>query len=312
VRRALLLLTLVLVAASFGRPLAAQTPVTLRVGMTLSDCCAEAYYAQELGLFQKHGVNVDLGTFASGSALAEAVAGNAVDIGIATPLAVIEGISRNVPLTIIAGGGMNTVKAPTTTLMVAGASTIRSAADLNGKTIAVIALKTTSEFGVRIWMQQNGADPSTVRFIELPFPAMGAALQRGTVAAAVMSDPAMSIAKEKTDARPLANPSNSIAKEYMLSAWFAGKDAVEKNRDAMRRFNAAIYEAARWANTHHDQSAVMLAKVSNVDLSLIQRSTRVVYAESLRAQDLAPQLDVAYRFTNVGRKLTVDDLMEKL
>ena len=305
-------LVFVLLASIFGGYASADAPVTLRVGMTLSDCCAEAYYAQELGYFRKHGVNVELTTFTSGSALSEAVAGNAVDIGIATPLAVIEGISRGVPLTIIAGGGMNTLKAPTTTLMVSALSPIHTAADLNGKAVAVIALKTTSEFGVRIWMQQNGADPSTVKFLELPFPAMGPALQRGTVAAAVMTDPAMTIAKANSNVKAIANPSNSIGTNYLLSAWFARKDIIDKDRDAVRRFNAAIYEAAHWANAHHAESAALLAKASGVDLTLVQRSTRVAYAESLRAQDLTPQLDVAYKFNIVGTKLTVSDLMEQL
>ena len=54
-------------------------------------------------------------------------------------------------------------------------STVQSGKDLNGKTIAVIALNGITHIAARAWIDQNGGDSATAKFIEVPPPAMPAA-----------------------------------------------------------------------------------------------------------------------------------------
>ena len=64
----------------------------------------------------------------------------------------------------------------------------------------------------------------------------------------------------------------------------------------MKRFAAVIYETARWANTHHTETAAVLAKYAKVDPDTVNTMIRTQYAESLRMTDLQPTLDAAVKF----------------
>jgi ABC-type amino acid transport substrate-binding protein len=72
---------------------------------------------------------------------------------------------------------------------VAKNSPIRSAKDLNGKIIAVPGLGTNAEYAVHEWLDLNGADTASVKFIELAYAAMPAALEAGRIDAAHVAEP---------------------------------------------------------------------------------------------------------------------------
>ena len=66
-------------------------------------------------------------------------------------------------------------------ILVKGSSSIRTPADLAGKTIAVNALKGVGEVMIRAALEKSGVDPNSVKLLALPFPAMRAALANGQV-----------------------------------------------------------------------------------------------------------------------------------
>ena len=66
---------------------------------------------------------------------------------------------------------------------------IHSAKDLNGSTIPSPSLRDYFEVADRAWIDANGGDSKTVKFIELPVSAMFAALQTGRVAAIGLPNP---------------------------------------------------------------------------------------------------------------------------
>ena len=61
---------------------------------------------------------------------------------------------------------------PVTVLAVAKNSTVRAAKDLEGKAIAVLSLEGPTKIAASAWLDKNGINPSTVKFIELPSASM--------------------------------------------------------------------------------------------------------------------------------------------
>jgi NitT/TauT family transport system substrate-binding protein len=286
----------------------AQNAAPLRVAATLADAYAEAYYAQDAGFFAANGLNVDLTSFASAPAIAEAVPSGAIDIGVASALAISQAVAHGVPLRIVAAGGVTSPSSPATTLCVAGDSTIRTAKDLEGKTLAVIGLKTISEVGADTWLDKNHADISKIHVIEMTFPQMGPALERGTIAAAVLTEPSLSQAKANNHVRELANTSFAIAPRYLSSAWFAAGPWADKNPDLIARFAKSIYEAGRWANANHDKSLAILAKYAKVDVQTFNKNNRIEFATALDPADLKTQLDLALKYGALPRQVTAAEL----
>jgi ABC-type nitrate/sulfonate/bicarbonate transport system substrate-binding protein len=119
--------------ARLGRDAHAQSTLAkVRVGTVASDSFAGAYLAQEMGFFEKAGLAVDVQTFPNGSAVSSAIAGNALDIGAATPITIANAVAHDVPFVMIAAGVLSTAKDPNLLLVVAQNSPVRSAKDLAG------------------------------------------------------------------------------------------------------------------------------------------------------------------------------------
>ena len=298
-------------AAALPRAARAQSaPGQLRIGSVPADTYAGGYYALDTGLFDKAGLSVQITPFANGAAMAAAVAGGSLDLGIGDATELANGVSRGIPFVLIAGGGLYSTNAPTTTLCVSKTSPIVRAADLEGQTLAVVSLVSLQSAGVKSWLAQNGADLTKIHFVELPFPSMPGALERGTIAAATLSEPIMSDALN-TDAKIFCKPFDAIAKQFLISDWFTTRDWLAKNGDVAKRFVGAIYDAARWANAHHDDSAAILAKYTKIDVDRIRRMNRTVCATDLQRAMVQPVLDTAFKYQALATATDASTLIAK-
>jgi NitT/TauT family transport system substrate-binding protein len=200
--------------------------------------------------------------------------------------------------------------APTTALFVAKDGPIHSAKDLEGKTVGLLSIKDFSIAALYEWLAANGADVSKVKVVEVPGSTMGAAVGRGTVAAASIPEPYIS--GSTSDLRMLGKQFDSIAKRFYICVWATSKSFLANNGNAVRRFTEAIYATAKWANTHHNETAAILAKYSKIDPSIIKRMTRASYGQSLNVPDLQPTLDAAYKYKVIDSPVSAITIITKL
>ena len=298
-------------SVSASRAMAQPSLMKVRVGTVASDSFAGVYFAQDMGFFQKAGLVVEIQTLRNGSAVSTAIAGGALDIGSATPITVANAVARDVPLVVIAAGGLSTAKAPNTLLVVAQNSPVRVAKDLEGKTVAVTGIRALADGGVDLWLEKNGVDPAKVPRIELIGGAMAAAIERGTVTAALMNEPARSIALKNGSFRVIGDPFSAIAPQVLTAAWYTTTAFAQQNAEMVRRFQGAIDAAQLWANTHHDESAPILAKYANSDVDIIRGMVRCAFAVQLRATDIQPELDMAFKLGIIPKPVKAADLFAR-
>ena len=281
---------------STAAPAVGQAPATLTLSTNPIDSGAEVYYADDLGYFAKAGLNVTIQPGANGAAIAAAVAGNAVDIGYADVGTLAKAHTRGVDFTIIAPAALWDSSAPVNVLLVAKNSPIRSAKDLNGKTIAVPGLGTAASFVVFAWLDANGADSSTVKFIELPYSAMPAAIEAGRVDAAHVAEPFLSVAKEH--ARAFASADDTLGKQYLRTVWFARTSWAAAHPDLVARFVSAMRQTALWANDkrNYAKSGAILVQHAKIDPALVASMTRARYGLSLDPALLQPEIELNAKY----------------
>ena len=285
----------------------AQTAPAVRLGTGLADSYAGPFYAADGGFFARAGLDVAVSILANTGAIAQAAVGNALDAGVADLITIAHAHLAGVPLVCFFGCGLYESAAPTTLALVAKNSPVRTPKDLEGQTVAVVALASISSLGMREWLRRGGADLSKVRIVEMPFPDMVPAMQRGQVAAALVAEPY--VASTRADARVLGKAFDAIATSFYISAYFATSDWLAKNPDAARRLVAALAESARWANAHHDETAAILAKYTKMTPERIASMTRVAFATSLAPRQMQPVLDVAYRYGQLDRQVNATEIM---
>ncbi|HEX3550765.1 MAG TPA: ABC transporter substrate-binding protein [Candidatus Elarobacter sp.] len=285
---------------------AAQTAPALHVATTPIDLGAAVLYAQDQGFFKKAGLTVDVQLMDSGAAIAAAVASGALDIAQGNLVTLATAHEKGLPFVVVAPAGMYSANEPTTSLVVAKTSAIKSAKDLENKTVALNGLRNITQIGADAWLEANGADYNKVRYVEMPFPQMGPALEAGRIDAAVIAEPELSSALAG-GARVLGQPYTAIAKQFLIGGWFTTSAWAKAHPAELRRFVAAIDEAGRWANAHRADSARILEKYTKIHVSPSMR--RTTYAERLAPSEIQPLIDAAARYKSLKAPFPASELI---
>ena len=194
-------------AASPALPSRAATLPTVRIGSVPIDSYGQPYYGDAAGIFRDNGINVEVVSLANSGAIAAAMQGGAIDVGIGSPTGIAGARQNGFPFTFFAPGPVFSIDiTPTSLLMVAKDSPVKAASDLVGKTIAVDLLKSVPQIGTMLWLEKNGVDPSTVKWLELPFSAVAATLNAGRIDAGTIAEPALSAARLDDVCSPTTAP----------------------------------------------------------------------------------------------------------
>jgi NitT/TauT family transport system substrate-binding protein len=159
----------------------------------------------------------------------------------------------------------------------------------------------------RAWLGSNGADLSTIRFVEMPYAAMAAAIERGTIAAASIAEPFVS--QLPPGVKTLANPNDALGGRYATSLWFTTSTWLERNPALARRLTAAIYDVARWSNTHQSETAVTLATATHVDVEKARSMHRATFVTGPESQPIALSLAAAMRYGVLSRPVDLSELL---
>jgi NitT/TauT family transport system substrate-binding protein len=297
-------------AAAFAfpaRPARAQSAARIRMPAVATETFAETLYAQECGAFARAGLNVELQIFASGASANQAMSGGALDVSANDPLQLTSAIDHGVPYRYFAAGLLHVGDAPTTELCIAKNGPVKTAKDLEGQAIAVPTVLNLASLSVREWMSQQGADPNKARFVELPNPAMPAAIARGAVAAGMLGEPFITLSANET--RVLANSYNTVADRFILNAFYARREWLSDNAAIAHRLAAALYDAARWANTNHAQTLAILVKYGKLDPDKLANVRRATYATSLDPALLRPVIDIGIKYKAIDRALAPSEMI---
>ncbi len=256
---------------------------TLRVAsLPIADLGAY-FYALENGLFTKHGLTVKDTSVAGGAAGIAAMTGGSVDLTYTNNVSVLLSASQGLPITIAAGANLNQPKGKSDMATLIASKDIRSASDLEGKTIAVNALNNINWLYTRAWLRDHGVDPDSVKYVELEFPDQPAALLGGKVQATLIPEPFASGLLAK-GARSLGFPYRMGPNGQTYVASFAAtRQFAAKNADALKRFRAALEDAIAAIGKPNGRKplAAALAAHTKLDAQAAEKVTLPTYTTAI-------------------------------
>jgi NitT/TauT family transport system substrate-binding protein len=266
----------------------------IRLAAPALDATALMFYANDQNYFKNAGLTVDLQAMANGEAVTLAIAGGAVDIGCSEAVSLILAYRKGIPITLIAAGGLQTLKSPAGLLFARNDLKATTGADFNGKTVAVVGLNGFAQYGTQNWIDKNGGDSKTVKFVQFAGAQIGVALQDGRVDGAFVPEPFVSAVKKV--ARPVANSMAAIAPQFLSSAHFTTVPYARSHAAEIRTFQAALSKAADWANANPDQTALIIERVARVSPEVVAAAVRTHYGTALDAASVQPMIDVAAKY----------------
>lgn len=287
-------------------PVAARAqaaPAKLRIGTGSVEANAQIFYAADMGFFKKNGLDVEVVKLRSGTTIMAAIIAGDLQCGVSNVLSLGAAHQRNVPLVMFAPGAYYDSNVPTTAIVVGPDSTAKSAKDLSGKAVAVISVGGLDQLALDAWLDKNGGDVASVKCIEVPPSAMADALERGTIAAAVMNDPEMSAALEAKRLKLLANGYDGIAKLFMQTAWCSTRDWLDKNKDTAKRVSDALVAGGTWGMANPEKAAAILAKWTGSK----EARTKIRFADKLAPALIQPVFDSAAKFKLLAGPVSAAD-----
>jgi NitT/TauT family transport system substrate-binding protein len=291
----------------------APAPLAMKIATSPQAATAEAYVALELGTFKKYGLDVQVESLAkgAGSAVAGIVVSKSADVGEADIIAICAAAEHGIPLSLLAASNVYLpTSVPINVLAVASNSTIHSAKDLNGKVVAAPSLEGPAKISAAKWLDDHGADLSTIKFIEMPVVTMAAALQNGTVAAGMISEPALTVAGDTV--RILGRSyQDGYGKAFQVSYWFATPEWVKANPEAARRFALAMRDTAQWTNDpkNAERYGQFLQKYAHFPDEVIKKMGRAAYGVSIDTSLAQPLIDAGIKYKSLHKECPAKDFV---
>lgn len=282
--------------AALPHAAAAQTITTLKAAGVPEESATPVLWGIRSGMFKRAGLDVDLSPQTSGAAIAAGVVGGSYEIGKSSIVPIIIAVSKQIPFKLVAAGGVYQSAHPNITLVALKTSPVRRAADLNGKVVGVSSPDDLYSLGIKAWMDKNGGNAASLKFIAIPQSETEAALEAGRIDAGATGTPQLQEELDSGKIRVVANMCDAIAPEFMFSVWFTSEATLARDRAAIATFAKTEQQAARYVNGHHAETVAALAAFTNVDPSIVARMTRAQMGTSLDPRLIQPVIDVCARY----------------
>lgn len=273
------------------------------------DSATTVLYGIQSGLFKPYGLDVDMQPQHNGPSVMSGVVGGSYQIGKSSTPPLIAAFSKGLPFTIIMPAGVYDSREPIAALLVKSDAPLKKASDLNGKTIAVGALNDIHSLATLAWMDKNGGDITSIKFVEIPIGEIPIAIEQGRVVAGSVNEPVLSAALADEKVRALAHHFDGIAPRFMYTAWFTTKTYAAANPAAVRNMTQALKKAAVYVNAHHAQTADMIAKFTSLEPAQVAKMTRVEQGTTLDPKLVQPVIDTMLRYKTLAQPVDVHDVM---
>jgi NitT/TauT family transport system substrate-binding protein len=216
------------------------------------------------GFFSAQNIEIKKTILQSGNDIVLGMGGGSFDIGYVGYVPAMIARTTGIPLTIIAASEVEGTSDADNwqNIVVKGSSSIKTPADLAGKTIAVNALKGVGEVVIRASLKKLGVDPSSIKLLALPFPAMRTALSNGQVDAIWTPEPFLTQALTIDGARIVLAPGPTLGNYFPNGGYVALTSWTKRNPGVAKRLVTAINESLTYARTHPDEIRALLPATS--------------------------------------------------
>ncbi len=251
------------------------TPATmtkLRTGYIPVVIFAPLFVGIERGYFKNEGIDIELTPIQSGNdAIVQLAAGN-FDVAMGGANAgLYNAAKRGVKFTIVAP--LHSEKAPLTSPLIISAKRtgeIKSIADLKGKKVAVNAVGAGTEYWLAQALAKGGLTMKDVTLIGMPFPNIPPALANGALDAAIVTEPLVTINKDKGVVAVL---DDSFIDGFTATYVYMGDPLLSGKPEVAKAFMRAYIRASRdlQGSYMNDEIATIIEKYTKVPAAVLKR-----------------------------------------
>ncbi|HSO25769.1 MAG TPA: ABC transporter substrate-binding protein [Methanobacteriaceae archaeon] len=225
----------------------------IKVGYLPSDHHAALIVAQEMKMFEKQGLKVQLVPFNSGSDIAEALSLQKIDIAYSGITPITEAISNGDDLKIVAP-----VNLEGSGIVIQKENEI-SPKSLINQTIAIPKKGSVQDVLLYIYLKNNNISNSEIYYYPSEVPMMPLGLKEGLFKAYVAWEPFVSLGNDYGYGNILVN-SNDIWENHPCCVVVTSTDFINKNPVTLRKFLKVHVQSTEYINNHPEIAIISMAK----------------------------------------------------
>jgi NitT/TauT family transport system substrate-binding protein len=288
---------------------AKDEPATLKVGVLPIADVAPLYLGAQKGFFKREKLTIKPQVMQGGAEVTAAVVSGDANLGFSATEPLIVAKSKGIPVEIVTQGNQAAAtEAEAWDGLLVKDPEIKAPKDLEGKTVAVNALKSMPELCARAVLSRQGVDVSKIKFVEVPFPEMTAAVDAGRVDAVTAVEPFVSQAKG-SGARSLGSYLTGLEPKLTVGTYFGTSKYITANTDVVERFARAMNRSLLYAQAHPAEARKSVAGYTEIPAKVAQAMKLSYWSNDLNKPSIELIANEAKRYDFVDEKPSVDDLI---
>jgi NitT/TauT family transport system substrate-binding protein len=283
---------------------------TLKVGVIPIADVAPLYLGMDKGFFADEKLKIEPQLAEGGAAIVPSVVSGDYQIGFSNTTSLIIAASKNLPVQIISQGVLGGTGPDDAWdgVIVPKGSDIKDIKGLEGKTVAVNTLNNVSQVVVNTALKEAGADYTKVKYVEVPFPDMNAALESGRVDAAFQVEPGYS-GGLAAGSKNIANAYEEMAPNYTVATYFASKQYIADSRDVVDRFTRAMQKSLEYASAHDDEVRAIVGTYTEIPQAVLDKMNLPTWKSDLNRPTIEQTSAAAKEYGFIEEEPSLDDLI---
>jgi NitT/TauT family transport system substrate-binding protein len=274
---------------------------------------AAMFMAMEKGFFKAEGLELETVPMAGGAVIVQGVTSGDLQIGWTNVISLYQAHAEGFDFKLMGGGAANVkAKHESHAILVAKASLIKGAKDLEGKTVAVNTLNNIVHLMAMAWIDKNDGNSAKVKFVEVPFPQMEATLSAGKVDAASIHEPFATAAVEKGQVRVLAQPWGDVLPKFLIASWFASEKWLVKNKAMGQAFGRAIGRGVDAIQTDPEGSRAAMIKWAGLNPNLAGKIGLPVFEKGISEKDLQATIDLTQKYKLISKSFKAREVISDI
>jgi NitT/TauT family transport system substrate-binding protein len=283
---------------------------TLKVGVIPIADVAPLYLGMKKGFFKEENLEIQPQLAEGGAAIVPSVVSGDYQFGFSNVTSLVIASSKNLPIQIVSQGVLAGTGPDDAWdgVVVPKGSDIKEPADFEGKSVAVNTLNNIGPLVMNESMEKAGADYTKIKYVEVPFPEMNAALEAGRVDAAWEVEPAFSGGKA-AGGKAIMHPYEETAPNLTVATYFATKDYIAKNRDVVDRFKRAIEKSLDYASQNPDEVREVIGTYTEIPPEVLEKITLPQWKADLNEPTIQMNIDLSKKFGFIEEEPSLDDMI---
>lgn len=249
---------------ALGLAAGAQADEAIRLAIQPLGENAPSFVAYEQGFFAARGLDVELVEVPFATSVMQGLMSGSIELGSPSVVTLAQAVDAGLEIVAVAGMSVTNHAGSRAYTLASAQSGVTDLAGLAGKVIAIAGLNGQIDVMLRANLKHHGIDPSTMTFVEMPFPAQADAMKSGVIQGTLTVDPFVGRIVDSGLGVVVSRTSEETPEGISTAVYAATRDWAEGHRAEIAALTAALEDAADFIRDHPDEARANVGKYTKL------------------------------------------------